>query len=173
MSRHLDHYFSVLQRGQPWRWRGRVVESLGQTIESVGPLASVGECCEILDQFGRPHAAEIIGFHGSNVLSMPVDSTEGIRFGDEVAALGVHPEIGVDRSLMGRVLNADAEPIDGGARFVLQNSFPWMGRYGHLLTGCRFALRLARAFERSTDFSRWVEGSGSESSVAREWARVR
>jgi hypothetical protein len=25
----------------------------GQTIESVGPLASVGECCEIQDQFGR------------------------------------------------------------------------------------------------------------------------
>jgi len=128
MSRHLDHYFSVLQRGQPWRWRGRVVESLGQTIESVGPLASVGECCEILDQFGRPHAAEIIGFHGSNVLSMPVDSTEGIRFGDEVAALGVHPEIGVDRSLMGRVLNADAEPIDGGAPLRVAEQLPLDGK---------------------------------------------
>ena len=128
MSRHLDRYFSVLQRGQPWRWRGRVVESLGQTIESVGPLASVGECCEVLDQFGRPHAAEIIGFHGSNVLSMPVDSTEGIRFGDGVAALGVHPEIGVDRSLMGRILNADAEPIDGGAPLRVAEQLPLDGK---------------------------------------------
>jgi hypothetical protein len=42
------------QRGQPWRWRGQVLESVGQTIESSGPLASVGECCEILDQFGSP-----------------------------------------------------------------------------------------------------------------------
>ena len=32
---------------QPWRWRGQVLESVGQTIESAGPLASVGECCEI------------------------------------------------------------------------------------------------------------------------------
>jgi flagellum-specific ATP synthase len=108
----LGRYFARLQRGQPWRWRGQVLESVGQTIESSGPLASVGECCEIQDQFGRPHLAEVIGFRGSNVLSMPVETTEGIRFGDPVAALGVHPEIEVGSGLMGRVLNALGKPID-------------------------------------------------------------
>jgi flagellum-specific ATP synthase len=108
----LARYFARLDRGQPWRWRGQVLESVGQTIESSGPLASVGECCEILDQYGRPHAAEVIGFRGSNVLSMPVESTEGIRFGDPVAALGVNPEIEVGPALMGRVLNALGDPID-------------------------------------------------------------
>jgi flagellum-specific ATP synthase len=91
-----------------------VLESVGQTIESAGPLASVGECCEIQDQFGGSHLAEVIGFRGSNVLSMPVESTEGIRFGDTVAALGVRPEIEVGPALMGRVLNALGEPIDEG-----------------------------------------------------------
>lgn len=110
----LDRYHVRLRRGQPWRWRGRVLESVGQTIESAGPLASVGECCQITDQFGRPHLAEVIGFRGSNVLSMPVESTEGIRYGDAVAALGVHPEIEVGPALMGRVLNALGEPIDSG-----------------------------------------------------------
>jgi flagellum-specific ATP synthase len=74
----------------------------------------VGECCEIQDQFGRPHLAEVIGFRGSNVLSMPVETTEGIRFGDPVAALGVSPEIEVGPALMGRVLNALGMPIDDG-----------------------------------------------------------
>jgi flagellum-specific ATP synthase len=111
---HLARYFTRLQRSQPWRWRGQVVESVGQTIESAGPLASVGECCEITDQFGRPHLAEVIGFRGSNVLSMPVETTEGIRFGDVVEALNVHPEIEVGPSLMGRVLNALGAPIDQG-----------------------------------------------------------
>ena len=74
---HLDRYFARLGRGQPWRWRGQVLESVGQTIESAGPLASVGECCEILDQFGQPHLAEVIGFRGSNVLSMPVEARRG------------------------------------------------------------------------------------------------
>jgi flagellum-specific ATP synthase len=110
----LTRYFGRLSRGQPWRWGGQVVESVGQTIESAGPLASVGECCEIQDQYGRPHLAEVIGFRGSNVLSMPVETTEGIRLGDPVAAMGVRPEIEVGPALMGRVLNALGEPIDGG-----------------------------------------------------------
>ena len=86
MTPMLERYFSRLERGQPWRWRGQVLESVGQTIESAGPLASVGECCEIQDQYGRAHLAEVIGFRGSNVLSMPVESTEGIRFGNQVTA---------------------------------------------------------------------------------------
>ena len=108
----LGRYVSRLERCQPWRWRGQVVESVGQTIESIGPLASVGECCEIRDRTGRVHRAEVIGFRGSNVLSMPVETAEGIRFGDEIAALGIGAEIEVGPGLMGRVLNALGEPID-------------------------------------------------------------
>ena len=113
MTAFLDPYFAALARTQPWRWRGQVLESVGQTIESAGPLASVGECCEILDQYGRAHAAEVIGFRGANVLSMPVDSAEGIRFGDTVAALGKSPGIDVGPALMGRVFNALGQAIDG------------------------------------------------------------
>jgi flagellum-specific ATP synthase len=108
----LGRYFARLERGQPWRWSGRVVESVGQTIESAGPLSTVGECCEIVDRSGRPHLAEVIGFRGANVLSMPVETTEGIRFGDTVSALGAAPAIDVGPALIGRVLNALGAPID-------------------------------------------------------------
>jgi flagellum-specific ATP synthase len=127
MTPLLSRYFARLDRGQPWRWSGQVLESVGQTIESAGPLASVGECCEIQDQFGCPHLAEVIGFRGSNVLSMPVESTEGIRFGDRVAALGVHPEIEVGPALMGRVLNALGAPIDEGKPPVTSLTLPLEG----------------------------------------------
>ncbi len=114
MTPLLGRYFARLGRGQPWRWRGQVLESMGQTIESAGPLAAVGECCEIEDRFGGVHLAEAIGFRGSNVLSMPLETTDGIRFGDAVAALGITPEIEVGPALMGRVLNALGTPIDAG-----------------------------------------------------------
>ena len=114
MTPLLDGYFARLKRGQPWRWRGQVLESVGQTIESAGPPASVGECCEIQDQAGHAHLAEVIGFRGSNVLSMPVETSEGIRLGDPVWSLGIRPEIEVGTALMGRVLNAMGMPIDGG-----------------------------------------------------------
>jgi len=109
----LHRYFTRLGRGQPWRWQGKVLESVGQTIESAGPLASVGECCEIRDREGRLHLAEVIGFRGSNLLSMPIESSEGIRFGDPVASSGAGPEIEVGPGLIGRVLNALGAPIDG------------------------------------------------------------
>ncbi len=116
MTPLLTRYFTKLDRGQPWRWRGQVLELVGQTIESAGPLASVGECCEIEDRFAQIHRAEVIGFRGSNVLLMPVESTEGVRYGDRVTALGVSPEIEVGQGLMGRVLDGLGQPLDRGPR---------------------------------------------------------
>ena len=114
MTGLLNRYFAQLQRGYPWQWHGQVLESVGQTIESAGPLASVGECCDISDRLGNRHPAEVIGFRGANVLSMPLESTEGIRFGDAVSARGVRPGVEVGTALMGRVLNGLGAPIDGG-----------------------------------------------------------
>jgi flagellum-specific ATP synthase len=128
MSGLLARYFARLEHGQPWRWCGHVLQSIGQTIESSGPLASIGECCQIMDQFVRPHLAEVIGFRGTNVLSMPVETTEGIRYGDRVTAMGVHPEIEVGQALMGRVLNGLGEPIDGGRAYAAAASLALDGR---------------------------------------------
>ena len=71
-----------------WRWSGRVVEANGQTVEAEGPLCSVGECCEIVDGDGVRHRAEVIGFRGRHVLAMPLEATQGIRYGDAVLAMG-------------------------------------------------------------------------------------
>lgn len=127
MNRLLEHYEKRLLRKQPWRWRGQVLESVGQTVESVGPLASVGECCEIMDRSGCAHAAEVIGFRGIHLLTMPVETTEGVRFGDGVIALGVHPEFEVGSGLLGRVLNAEGRPIDGRPLPPLGISLPLDG----------------------------------------------
>jgi flagellum-specific ATP synthase len=124
---HLSRYSERMPQLQPWRWSGHVVEALGQTIESVGPMAAVGECCEIRDRFGRVHSAEVIGFRGSNVLSMPVESTDGIRYGDEVAALGVYSQIVVGPALMGHVLDAAGRPLDGRRLPHIPRAMPLTG----------------------------------------------
>lgn len=114
----LATYFARLKQRSTWRWQGRVLEAVGQTIESSGPFCSVGECCEILDRNGEPHLAEVIGFRGSNVLTMPLESTEGIRFGDKVSALGTLPYLEAGEGLVGRVLNGSGQPIDDGPRLA-------------------------------------------------------
>ncbi len=112
----LSTYFSRLKQRPVWRWRGRVLEALGQTIESAGPLCSVGECCEVIDGAGERHLVEVIGFHGTNVISMPVETSEGVRYGDAVEGLSTTPQIEVGDALIGRVLNALGRPMDGGPR---------------------------------------------------------
>ena len=127
MTALLASFTARLQRRQPWLWRGQVVESIGQTVESAGPLASVGECCEIVDGNGGAHAAEVIGFRGAHLLSMPVETTEGVRFGDTVIALGTHPEIQAGPGLLGRVLDAEGQPIDGQRLPPLGSCLPLEG----------------------------------------------
>ena len=108
----LAPYFAQLTAKPSWRWSGRVVEANGQTIESEGPLCSVGECCEIVDGDGLRHRAEVIGFRGRHVLAMPLEATQGIRYGDALLAMGVTPQIAVGEQMEGRILNALGAPLD-------------------------------------------------------------
>jgi flagellum-specific ATP synthase len=134
-SPSLEVFRRRLRQGQPWRWRGRVLQSVGLTVESAGPNSSLGECCEMVDRFGRRHLAEVIGFRGSTVLSMPVDAPEGIRYGDAIEAMGTRPEIEVGPSLMGRVLDGLGQPMDwpaesrgAGRRLAATASLPLDGQ---------------------------------------------
>jgi flagellum-specific ATP synthase len=100
-----------------------VLEAGAQTVESLGPLCSVGESCEVVDGEGRRHGAEVIGFRERRVLVMPLEPTKGIRYGDTVRALGATPGIGVGEGLRGRILNALGAAIDAGP--VPRSSESW------------------------------------------------
>lgn len=112
-SAGLQPYFAALETRPAWKWVGRVVQATGLTVESEGPLCSVGESCEVVDGAGGRHHAEVIGFRGANVVSMPLDCTTGIQFGDGVQALGAPPSMAVGEQMQGRILNAVGAPLDG------------------------------------------------------------
>nr|WP_238398754.1 FliI/YscN family ATPase [Edaphobacter sp. 12200R-103] len=120
-----------MARGTPWRWTGRVIEANGQTIESEGPLCSVGECCEIMDADGRRHRGEVIGFRGRNVLAMSLEATRGIRYGDALAATGISPGIAVGDGMEGRVLDSLGLPLDGLPALRPRELWPLDGAVPH------------------------------------------
>ncbi|MGC1423058.1 MAG: FliI/YscN family ATPase [Terracidiphilus sp.] len=128
MSGTLDRQTARVHTMQPWRWSGQVVESIGHTIESAGPVASVGECCEIEDRFGIKHRAEVIGFRGARVISMPMKTTDGVRFGDSVTALGCGPEVIVGEGMIGRILDGMGIPMDGRMFAGLTEILPLEGK---------------------------------------------
>jgi flagellum-specific ATP synthase len=108
----LRAYFDAVAAKPGWRWRGRVSEANGQTIESDGPPCSVGECCEIVSGDGTRSSAEVIGFRGRRVIAMPLVATRGLRHGDVLYASGRGAEIAIGECMQGRVLDAMAMPLD-------------------------------------------------------------
>ena len=109
---HLGPYLDHVEHFAAWRWRGRIVEANGQTMESEGPLCSVGECCRIIGADGQRHEAEVIGFRGRNVVAMPLKTIQGIRYGDMLEAAGNSPMFWFGDGMKGRLLDALGEPLD-------------------------------------------------------------
>jgi len=113
----LAPYFDRLERGATLRWRGRVLQVLGNLIESEGPFCSIGESCEITGSSGKTYSAEVIGFRGSTMLCMAVENPQGIRFGDRITAWCTRPSIWVGSNLLGRVIDANGKPIDAKGEY--------------------------------------------------------
>lgn len=110
----LSAYHSYLETSSPLRWRGRVMQVVGQLIESEGPFATIGEACEVVDSHGGRWPGEIVGFRGHTVLSMTLRRPTGIRYGDQVVVWGRRPSLRVSEDLLGRVLDGAGQPMDGG-----------------------------------------------------------
>lgn len=124
----LSAYRQQLQHRKPWHWYGGVTQVVGQTIESEGPPCSINDCCEIVDSDGNSHLAEVIGFRGNTVLSMPLEDAKGIRFGDKVVALGQPAAIAVSSRWLGRVMDGNGRPIDDKPAPPVEGWAPLMQR---------------------------------------------
>jgi FliI/YscN family ATPase len=92
---------------------GRVVRTVGLLIESIGPRASVGSICEIAASSGPPLTVEVVGFQDNTLLTVPLGDTSGIRPGDRVVARGGVATVAVGGALLGRVVDALGNPLDG------------------------------------------------------------
>lgn len=93
---------------------GRVVELVGLTVVADGPAAAVGEICMLEPAIGAPEIpAQVVGFRGHQVLLLPLRRLAGVEPGCRVRATGEALQVMVGPQVLGRVLNAFGEPLDG------------------------------------------------------------
>ena len=114
----LAPYFARLAAGSWLRWEGRVTQVVGPLVESQGPLGAVGEICHVHDAEGNDLPGEIVGFRGASVLSMALDSPQGVRHGDRVTAWGQRANLRVGDGLLGRVIDGCGRPLDSLRPYV-------------------------------------------------------
>ena len=114
----LDRFQESIQQIPQRLWSGRISKATAGLIESVGPHCALGDCCIICDHAGNEVEGQVVGFHGSTVLSMPLYPASGVRFGDTISTRNARPSIRVADSMVGRVLDARGLAIDGGAPLI-------------------------------------------------------
>jgi type III secretion protein N (ATPase) len=108
----------TLQTLQPVVRRGRVTQAIGTTLRASGLGARIGQQCRIRDpeHADRPALhAEVVGLSGSDAILVPLSDLQGLAIGAEVEVIegGTHVPFG--EALLGRVINAFGEPLDGRA----------------------------------------------------------
>jgi flagellum-specific ATP synthase len=109
-----QRYVSAIRNTDLVRRSGRVSQYFGLVVESVGPDVFLGEVCEIHSRSqAAPIVAEVVGLKDGKVLLMPYGELRGIGLGSEVIATGRPVQVSIGEELLGRVIDAFGEPLDG------------------------------------------------------------
>ncbi len=93
---------------------GQLLACNGTVLEAHGPDASLDELCEICDtSANEPIRAQIVGFRDGRVVLMPLAAMRQVSMGARIRALGRRMDVAVGDELLGRVVDAFGNPIDG------------------------------------------------------------
>ncbi len=108
----ISKYNAVLEK-EYIKKLGRVSQVVGLTIESIGPVVSVGSSCYIkANKYSDEVLAEVVGFRENKILLMPLGSMDGIGPGSIVEASEKPLSVKVGEQLLGRVLDGVGNPMD-------------------------------------------------------------
>jgi flagellum-specific ATP synthase len=102
-----------IRRVMPTALTGKVQGIVGTTAAVVGFPAPVGAVVEIERQSGTALRAEVIGFRDETTIVYPHSDLVGVRRGNRVRLVRTLPWIAVGDELLGRVVNAEGQVIDG------------------------------------------------------------
>lgn len=119
---HVNHVTNRLQAPEP-RTYGLLTRIVGLTIEARGLTATVGAICrilksgqrDVLDPSDRSQYvdAQVVGFGSGTIYMMPLWEASGLHAGAKVFLVSDADTAMVGDHLLGRVVDALGEPLDG------------------------------------------------------------
>ncbi|MEK7411905.1 MAG: FliI/YscN family ATPase [Planctomycetota bacterium] len=107
-----ERYHSALDRAQARQASGSVIRVIGLAVVASGPAVPVGDTVTVHVRGGE-RTAIVTGFREGEVVLQPLGSVDGIRPGDRVIARSGPLEVPVGPGLIGRVVDAIGNPLDG------------------------------------------------------------
>ena len=107
------------------RSKGKVVKIVGLVVEGHVPGATIGTLCELIPNGGgKGVLAEVTGFRESCALLMPLGEIRGLGPGSLIQVKNVSSSQQVGEALLGRVIDAMGQPIDGRPTPFMEQEMP-------------------------------------------------
>jgi flagellum-specific ATP synthase len=120
-----------LETVMPTALIGSVASTVGMTISVAGFPAPVGAVAEVQRETGEPLSAEVIGFRDGKTLLYPFSDLTGVRHGNRVRLVRTTRWLRVGDELLGRVIDAQGNAIDGRPQPAPQNRTSFRRRPPH------------------------------------------
>ncbi|MCR4264835.1 FliI/YscN family ATPase [Nitratireductor sp. ZSWI3] len=96
------------------RRKGRVRRVVGVVVHATVEEVRLGEICNLVDpKTGRSMRAEVVGLDDEQAILLPLGDLNGLSSLTEVVPTGAALQVEVGSGLLGRVINAFGEPLDG------------------------------------------------------------
>lgn len=122
---NIKKYIDEVKSKRFMKYTGRITKVTGLTIESNGPMATIGELCYIYpNRKTSPILSEVVGFKGDKILLMPLGEMEGIASGSLVVGSGKTLSVDVGDHLIGRVVDGLGRPMDSFGDIKRDKTYP-------------------------------------------------
>ena len=110
-----ERYKAELDQMSLGRYVGSVTRVVGLTIECRGLVVGLGELCSVRSSHTNSSVlAETIGFREGTTILMPVEEAVDLAPGSTVHPLRKKLSISCSNAMLGRVVDALGNPMDGG-----------------------------------------------------------
>ena len=145
---------------------GTLVRVVGLTLEARGLQAPLGALCRVSSDDGAAVDAEVVGFNDGVLYLMPFTEPVGIGPGARVALIARIPSAALGPALLGRVIDGQGQPLDGGPQPLCADRLGLRGLPLIPWREARSTHRSTSECERSTACSRSGAGNAWASSPA-------
>jgi ATP synthase in type III secretion protein N len=93
--------------------RGRLVQAWGTTLRATGLSARIGQQCLVRSPGAAPLRAEVVGLSQGEVILVPLAGLQNVASDAQVELLPQAATVPFGHALLGRVIDAFGQPLDG------------------------------------------------------------
>lgn len=110
------------------RVEGKLTKIVGLALEASGCKAPIGARFKIVSSNGSTAIAELVGFHDEISYLLPLSYSEGLLPGAKLYAISVQSTIKVSNKLLGRVIDANMNPLDSHELLKAEEEYSLHGK---------------------------------------------